>query len=324
MSISKHLMGKVADINFDEPPPASATVRDRSEPRTAPGQTMMLQAKFTQAQEQIQSLQAQLNTASSRELPVADLIEVKGRRRKLTGEQYTELRENLRNNPLITPISVRANASGAYEIVSGHNRVAVYRELGRTTIMAVVIEGDEHQADLGAFYANLLQPNLPDYEKYIGFKMVMEKFPALTHEKIAEQAGVSRALVTTIMAFDDLPNEALELLAQKPEKIGAAAALKLASLAKRGRAKQVTEAIEKVVNGELDQSQAIVFATADSEAKQNKPPVERITIKAGKANYCEFHRTAKVMRLQFKSEAEAEAIQAEIVRILESRANSSK
>ena len=51
------------------------------------------------------------------EAAVELLDQVSGRKRKLTPEEYAELKENLRLNPLMHPVTVRARANGRYEII---------------------------------------------------------------------------------------------------------------------------------------------------------------------------------------------------------------
>jgi len=292
-------------------------------PKTAPGMFLNATQRIDAAETKVEELETKLReieaSGQSLEIPLDQLFEVEGRRRKLSVGEYQELRENLRNNELVTPISIRKRKAGGYEIVSGHNRVSVFRELGRTTIPAVVRETDEAQADINAFYANLLQPNLPDYEKYLGFCMIKKRRPEMSHEEIADMAGLSRSQVTKLMAFSTLPEEAHKVLQENVAAVGATAAQDFANLTKAGRAKQVIEAIGKIVTGELEQGQAVKFASTDVQAKAISKSAP-ITIRAGKATYCEFRRSDKVIRLAFKTAEEAEAIEEAIRQVVETKA----
>src|ERR1039457_3990503 len=124
-SIKERHANKAASINLDDDAPVSATPA-RSETRTAPGQLMNLQGKYAQALDENKTLLTRLKEAGPSELLISELHEVAGRRRKLTAIQFEELTNNLKNNPLVTPISVRKASTGGYEIVAGHNRVQVF------------------------------------------------------------------------------------------------------------------------------------------------------------------------------------------------------
>jgi len=297
-------------------------------PVTMPGQLGAFRLEAQRYKDQIEELQAKLReaemNATSQDIPLDQLHEVLGRKRKLTKVQYEELRENLRHNELITPIVVRRREEGGYEIVSGHNRVDVYRELGRTSIAAVVRDTEAVQADIHAFYANLLQPSLPDYEKYLGFCMIKQYQPDISHEAIADMAGLSRSQVTKLMAFAALPPEAHEILREHVDAVGAGAAQDLANLAKAGREKQVVAAIQKMADGTLDQGQAVKFAAAESQTKPVANKIEPIKIKAGRSTYCEYRRADKVIRLAFKTAEDAEAVEDAIREVLEARASKQK
>ncbi|NEX62999.1 ParB/RepB/Spo0J family partition protein [Noviherbaspirillum galbum] len=296
-------------------------------PRTAPGMFLNATQRMDAAEAKIEELEAQLKEARTQtaEIALDELHEVDGRRRKLTGQQYHELRENLRQNPLVTPITVRRRAEGGYEIVSGNNRVAAFRELGRTHIPAALLESDDDQAEINSFYANLLQPDLPDFEKYQGFRKILERRPDLTQAQIAEGAGVSRSFISQLMAFDDLPAEVLAALSDRPNLIGANAAQDLGALTKRGRADQVTQSVYRLARGEIDQSTAVREASLDPAVKvEAKAKPEPVRIKMGKKTYCALQRADRVLRIQFQTPEEAAAVQDAICEVLERRAKELK
>ncbi len=257
------------------------------------------------------------------ELPLADLHEVEGRRRKLTQQEFGELKENLANNPLVTPITVRPRQEGGYEIISGHNRVRAFRELGRDLIPAVIVDTSDAQADINAFYANLLQTDLPPYEKYLGFKMLQEKQPGLTQAEIARQAGKPESTISELMAFGELPEPVLTLLSHHPSLLGHRAAAQLAAFTKNGLTQEVTDAVQQIASLGIDQNEAVKMVAATQKKEVRPKPPKRV-IKAGRATYCSVIRAAKVMRIEFASEDEAAAVQAAIEEVLESRAQNLK
>jgi ParB family chromosome partitioning protein len=296
-------------------------------PKTAPGMFLNTAQRIDAAESKVEELEAKLREIESSgqglEIPLNQLVEVEGRRRNLSASEFQELRENLRNNELVTPISVRKSENGKYEIVSGHNRVSAFRDLGRTTILAVLSTANILQADINAFYANLLQPNLPDYEKYLGFCMIKKRRPDMSHEQIADMAGISRPQVTKLMAFAALPKEVHRLLQVHVAAVGATAAQEFANLTKAGKGDQVIEAVAKIIDGELEQGQAVRLASIHDQSKTvNKS--KSIKIRSGKSTFCELRRTEKVIRLAFKTVDEAEAIEASIHQLLETKAKLAK
>lgn len=304
--------------------------RPRSDaPKTAPGRLLEAMPLLAEKEEQVTSLEntvkelreaLQVASNAGIDLQLSALIEVAGRRRKMTEEKFIELRENLRHNKLIHPVVVRKASDGKYEIVSGHHRVDAYREIGRETIRTVVIDGSDDEIADGAFNANMMQSGLTDYEKYLGFKIRLERTPGLTQVKLAEKFGVTPALVSYIFSFDQLPLDALSLIEARPEIIGATAVSTLVGLVKQGKTKQVLDAINRLVAGELDQGQAVKLARQSAD-KPKPQPALTVKIKQGKATYCEIRRAKNVMRLNFKSEEEAERIQEAIQRLLEDQSS---
>lgn len=277
------------------------------------------------ARKQLADAEAALATALEsqprRKAKLDELHEVPGRRRKLTPEQYNELRENLAHNPLAHPVTVRIRAEGGYEIVSGNNRTSIYRELGRDEIDITVLDLTDDEVDRAAFYSNLLAPTLTDYEKFQGFKQRMAK-KGLNQTQVAAEAGVSQPYISGLMAFDELPAEALASIAEAPAKFGAKAIQELAKLTKQGKGARVIEAVQKVITDELNQSAAVHHAKA-AEAKKPSRPAP-LTIRQGKSKYCEAVRSDKTVRVSFASAEEAESTFAAIAELLKQRAEAGK
>ncbi|OJW51559.1 MAG: hypothetical protein BGO63_10530 [Candidatus Accumulibacter sp. 66-26] len=275
--------------------------------------------KLTEAEE---ALATARNSQPPRRAKLDDLHEVAGRRRKLTAEQYEELRENLKNNPLAHPVTVRIRQGGGYEIISGNNRTAIYRELGRDEIDVTIQDLTDDETDRTAFYSNLLQPTLTDYEKYLGFKNRMARM-GYNQTQVAIEAGVRQNYVSFLMTFDGLPPEAREVIATKPSIIGGATVEKLAKLAKAGKGAKVIEAIEKLSTGEIKTEADAVHHANTVVARPTSRP-EPVVIRQGRHKYCELIHSDKTVRLSFANQDEASAVMAELKNILETRAKAAK
>lgn len=266
---------------------------------TAPGRTAERQER--------EWLQEQLALARDSAIELGLLHEVAGRKRHLSPEQFGELKDNIARHGLISAITVRTREQGGFEIVSGHNRVAALRELGEKTVKAIVVDGDEARATLHAFYANLIQPSLPDFEKFLGFQNI-EDVTKKSRKEMAEDAGVAPSMVTLWFSFADLPPEAIEMIRTAPEKLGATAASALSKLTRLGRGDQVTHAVKELIEGKITQAQAIVAATRDDGKKPVKAKKAR-RIMRGKEVYAEISSGAATLRITFLSETERSRVE---------------
>jgi Predicted transcriptional regulators len=303
MSWIKDQAAKAANIQLTEADQARATATKPGGPRTAPGQLMHLQATAAAQREEIERLKTALQGAAKAKLPVARLHEVPGRRRKLTAEQYSELKANLEKYPLSTPVSVEERSDGDWDIVAGNNRVAIYRELGREEIEGNILNIDQSLVERVAFFSNLLSPSLSDFEKYWNFKRLQEG-TELTRQDLAEAAGLAKSHVSRIFAFEGLPDEAKEILAQRPERLGSHAAAKLATATSAGKAAEVTQAIRRLVEDEaFTQENAVKLATAKPKAPDTNAR-ETLVVKVGKKRFCEITARNGVIGVKLTDEAD--------------------
>jgi ParB family transcriptional regulator, chromosome partitioning protein len=321
MGIGDRLLAKTANVGSK--PSEAGSVRPAStEPRTSPGRLMDAQHRINTAQARIKELESQLEERAALEVPLDALVEVNGRRRKLTPEQFQELKSNLAQHALATPILVRALAEGRFEIVAGHNRVAAYRELGRATIRANVASIDEGEIEFAAFFSNLLSPSLTDFEKYWNFKRLQE-LSGLSRSEISESAGLSKSHVTRIFSFDALPEAAKVALAERPERLGSNAAQKLAALTEAGKAEKVIEAVRRLIDDEnFTQDKAVALAT--EKPKLASPSMT--VVRSGRKKICEVSTRNGVVGIRFfeKDASDAEQWSQRIVDFINKTLNESE
>ena len=339
MSIKEKMAARTAAIAA---PSGNRTTDPLARPKTGPGQFLAAMpilaekeeeleranaaleeanAKTASLQEQLERVLAQGNpTGAAVEIPLDQLHEVPGRRRYMPPEKYKELRENLRNNDLIHPVVVLPREEGGFEIWSGHHRTEAYRELGRPTIWCVLGKATKSSVSAGAFYANLMQSDLTDYEKFVGFQEIRARNPELTQAALAEQSGVSESALSAILSFADLPSEVLDILKERPALIGFNAGDDLAALTRMGKGQRVVEAVRMLASGEIsEQKQAVKFASTD-QAKRSPVTADTFKVKSGKETYCDVRRAKNIVRLQFKTEDETQRVLEMIRSVLESQA----
>lgn len=103
------------------------------------------------------------------------------------GTEQEELAESIKSNGLLEPIIVRPFSAGTYEIISGHRRVNVCKELGIQTVPAIVKQLNKDEAIIAMVDSNLQREHLLPSEKAFAYKMKLE---AMKHQgKTSCQVG---------------------------------------------------------------------------------------------------------------------------------------
>ncbi|CAJ6614719.1 ParB, partition protein [Burkholderia pseudomallei] len=318
MSMRRMLRDRAAPDTDLEPLAPSKRPPNEDRPRTGPGGLLAAQGLITAAEDEAAAAKAEAAEAKGRlddalrriaeleashasdegeETDLNDFVEVPGRRRVLSPIERAELTENLRKNKLATPITYRLLPDGKKEIVSGHNRIDIYRNvLGRTKIRAVPFNGTKEEAELAAAFANLLAPSLPDYEKYRQFVRLQVE-AGFTRADIIEASGLSKQHVQKILSFEKLPKEALDAIALRPDRVGGNAAEEFAGLVASGNTEGVIKAIQALVADE-SMTQKNALALARPKVARQPPPQAR-TIKIGRNKFCDVAVRRGVIGLTF-------------------------
>jgi ParB family chromosome partitioning protein len=234
----------------------------------------------------------------------------------VTEETVADLVENLRNNPLTTPIVVREIESGVYEIIAGHGRTLCFSILGRLEIPGVVVQMTDEEAEGAVFYDNFYPPDICDFQKFLGLKQIKNR-RNLTHEQLADRSGISRQLVGYLMSFDRLPAEALDLVRADPKILGAAVAMKLTQL-DSSLAKRVVEGLQLVQAGKLKQAGLLDWVIQTPKARLSEPTV----VKAGRRVFAKFTRRDSRLTIDFSDMKNAESLEKEILAMVKARASS--
>lgn len=117
--------------------------------------------------------------------------------KKRDGIENEELKESVKENGLLQPIIVRSFSAGTYEIISGHRRVEVCKELGIQTIPAIVRGMTKDEAIIAMVDSNLQREHLLPSEKAFAYKMKLE---AIKHQGKA----TSRQVVGKLESADKI------------------------------------------------------------------------------------------------------------------------
>ena len=86
-------------------------------------------------------------------------------------EAMEQLKESIRRNGVLTPVTLRPLADGGYEMISGHRRMAVCKELGMETLPSIVRNLDDDEAILQMVDANQQREFIRPSEKAFAYKM---------------------------------------------------------------------------------------------------------------------------------------------------------
>ncbi|MDP4108798.1 MAG: ParB/RepB/Spo0J family partition protein, partial [Bacillota bacterium] len=138
-------------------------------------------------------------------IPIIQIEPNSGQPRKIfTDNSLRELAESIRQNGVITPITVRRLSSGHYQIVAGERRWRAARLAGLSEIPAVIIDADDKRSMILALVENLQREDLNPLEEAEGYRTLIEDF-GLKQEEASERVGKSRPAVTNALRLLGLP-----------------------------------------------------------------------------------------------------------------------
>ena len=122
------------------------------------------------------------------------------------------------------------------------------RVLDRKVAPVRVLSVDNVEADDAAFWSNLFQHSLSDFEKYLGLKKVQARH-GLGEAQLAKHAGVSKTLLSFLFSYEALPQPVLDFLRDQPHILDANAARAIGIVVKSGGTERVVEAMRELAAG---------------------------------------------------------------------------
>ena len=133
------------------------------------------------------------------EIPLEALHPFEGHPFKvLDNEEMDKTVESVRTLGIVTPLIVRPDPEGGYEIISGHRRHHAAELAGKETVPVIVREMDDDSAIILMVDANLQRENILPSERAFAYKMKLE---AVKHQ--GERSDLtSRQLVGKLEAAD--------------------------------------------------------------------------------------------------------------------------
>ena len=149
----------------------------------------------------------------------------------LDDEKMEELVDSIKLNGILTPVIVRPDDEGTYEMISGHRRLHAAKRAGLQKIPAIVKEMTNDDAILAMVDSNLQREEILPSEKAFAYKM---KYEAMRRQgarkdltsyqlgtklradnELARQVGESRNQVQRYIRLTELIPELLNLVDEK-------------------------------------------------------------------------------------------------------------
>lgn len=145
-------------------------------------------------------------------IPVFSITPDKNQPRKIFDEEaLQDLANSIANNGVIVPIIVKSIDNQKYQIIAGERRWRASILANQETIPAIVRDTNELTMHIQALIENVQRDDLNALEEALAYQELVDKFN-LSHAKLAEQIGKSRATITNSLRLLRLPETVQNLL----------------------------------------------------------------------------------------------------------------
>ena len=195
------------------------------------------------------------------EMPLSDLHRFEGHPFKvLDDELMGQTVESIKQIGVVSPLIVRPDPEGGFEILSGHRRLHAAQLAGLETVPVIVKEMDDDAAIIFMVDSNLQRENILPSERAFSYKMKLEamkhqagrpskendsqlgnNFGKLSSEEMAEELGTSKNQIFRYIRLTNLIPEILDMVDEK--KIAFNPAVELSYL-KPSEQKEFLEAMD--------------------------------------------------------------------------------
>lgn len=166
------------------------------------------------------------------EMPLSDLHPFEGHPFKVLDDELMEQTvESIKQIGVVSPLIVRPDPEGGFEILSGHRRLHAAQLAGLETVPVIVKEMDDDAAIIFMVDSNLQRENILPSERAFSYKMKLE---AMKHqgqrgdltsdqvgqklwsvEQVASDAGESKTQIQRFIRLTNLIPELLDMVDEK-------------------------------------------------------------------------------------------------------------
>lgn len=127
-------------------------------------------------------------------------------RKEFDEDALAELATSIRENGIISPITVRKTAEHSYQIIAGERRYRASKMAGLEKMPAYIKEVDDDKVLEMALIENIQREDLNAIEIALSYEGLVTEY-GLTQEQIAERVGKKRATVANYLRLLNLPAE---------------------------------------------------------------------------------------------------------------------
>ncbi len=144
-------------------------------------------------------------------------------RKVMDPEAVSELAASIESEGLLQPIVVRPTEKG-FELIAGERRWRAHQRLGRSTILARVVEATDLSSSSLSLIENLQREELNPVEEAMGYQSLISDFN-LGQQEVARRIGKSRSHVANLLRLLQLDGELKRLLSDGELSVGHAKVL---------------------------------------------------------------------------------------------------
>ena len=264
------------------------------------------------------------------EMPLSDLHPFEGHPFKVLDDELMEQTvESIKQIGVVSPLIVRPDPEGGYEILSGHRRLHAAQLAGLETVPVIVKEMDDDAAIIFMVDSNLQRENILPSERAFSYKMKLE---AMKHQglrgdltsdqvgqkswavnQLADDANESKTQVQRFIRLTNLIPEILDMVDEK--KIAFNPAVELSYL-KPSEQKKFLEAMDYAqASPSLSQAQRLKKLSQEGDCTLDAMCEVMNEIKKDELDHVTIKN--EVLRKYFPKSYTPKQMQDTIIRLLE-------
>lgn len=264
------------------------------------------------------------------EMPLSDLHPFEGHPFKVLDDELMEQTvESIRQIGVVSPLIVRPDPEGGFEILSGHRRLHAAQLAGLETVPVIVKEMDDDAAIIFMVDSNLQRENILPSERAFSYKMKLE---AMKHQgqrgdltsdqvgqkswavnQLADDANESKTQVQRFIRLTNLIPEILDMVDEK--KIAFNPAVELSYL-KPSEQKEFLEAMDYAqASPSLSQAQRLKKLSQEGDCTLDAMCEVMNEIKKDELDHVTIKN--EVLRKYFPKSYTPKQMQDTIIRLLE-------
>jgi ParB family chromosome partitioning protein len=127
-------------------------------------------------------------------------------RKEFDSQALEELAQSIRQQGVITPITVRRMPDGSYQLIAGERRLKASRMAGLKEVPAYIRTATDNQMMEMALVENIQRSELSAMEVALAYRSLIEEC-RLTHEELSEKVGNDPSTITNYLRLLTLPSE---------------------------------------------------------------------------------------------------------------------